>query len=445
MCDNERMNATHLLYATPDGALGEAPELTPVDYDGAPLDPAELLPLPAGATLAMMPGRLAVGRDATGRRVALPAERGWAISAFLPIGYTRARVPGYDLAPPEAVPPRAEHLPFFGYTALGMRDGQIVAAALQTDDPARWEPAAFDEGDLRRQVRRRLRREPENRVLRQHAHCALDYHCPTASNIFLRRWEGAVAVAGGCNARCVGCISKQEEDGLVSPQDRLNFVPTPEEIIAVGVAHLERADDAMLSFGQGCEGEPLLQARVIEAAIRGIRARTASGSINLNSNASNPRAIARLCAAGLDSLRASTISARPATYDAYYRPLGYGLEQVKRSLIVAREAGAYTAINLLLYPGLADAADEADAWIEFLRETGTRLVELRNLNIDPEVLLPKLPPRGPASGIAAFIARLRYELPELRIGSFSVPVRRAADGRREPRFPAWSAGERVLS
>jgi pyruvate-formate lyase-activating enzyme len=430
------MSQPYLLYVTPDGAIGEARHLAAIDYDGQPLDLTDLIPLPEGATVAMMPGRRAVGRDAAGALVALPARAAWAISAFLPIGYTRTRVPGYQMAEPAEIPPNAATLPFFGYTALAGLDGAIYAAALPTDEPVRWHPDAFDMRQLERRVRRRLLAEPENRVLAHHAHCALDYQCPTASNVFFERWEGAVAVAGGCNARCVGCISKQEEDELVSPQERLTFVPSVEEIVAVGVRHLTHAPDAIFSFGQGCEGEPLLQWRLIAAAIRGMRERTAMGTININTNASNPRAVARLCAAGLDALRASTISARPATYDAYYRPIGYTLDHVQRSLIVAREAGVYTSINLLLYPGLADAEDEAAAWVDFLRATGTRLVQLRNLNIDPELLLPKLPPRGPALGIRAFIALLRRELPELRIGNFSVPVRQGPEGVRVPLDPS---------
>ncbi len=422
------MTQMTLLYATQAGQVATARGIEPVDFDGNPYDLADCIPLPSGATIAMMPGRLARGRDRHGQSYVLPSTRGWAISAFLPIGYTRTRLPGYQLAEPDNIPANAATLPFFGYTALLEYAGEMYVAATRTDDPARWHPDAFDRRKLERLVRNRLRAEPENRVLAQHAHCALDYGCPTASNLFFARWEGAVAVAGGCNARCIGCISKQEEAGLVSPQDRLNFVPTVAEIVAVGVRHLNLGPEAILSFGQGCEGEPLLQARVIEQAIRLMRAQTDSGTIHLNSNASQPRAIGRLCAAGLDSLRASTISARPATYAAYYRPIGYSMEQVKQSLITAREAGAYTSINLLLFPGLTDAEDEATAWIDFLRATGTQLVQLRNLTIDPELLLPKLPPRGPAMGIRAFIDLLHREVPGLRVGNFSVAVRRLPEG-----------------
>ncbi|HST87392.1 MAG TPA: hypothetical protein VLJ14_03355, partial [Ktedonobacterales bacterium] len=171
--------------------------------------------------------------------------------------------------------------------------------------------------------------------------------------------------------------------------------------------------------------------------IRAIRARTASGTLNINTNASNPRSLQRLYDAGLDSLRASTISARRETYDAYYRPIGYTFEHVKRSLILAREAGVYSSINLLCFPGLIDAEDEIAALVAFLKETGVRLVQLRNLNIDPEVLLPRIPtPAGRPLGMRVLVETLRREAPDVAIGNFSRPVKRAvpapAAGAPEP-------------
>lgn len=411
----------YVVYSTPDGGVGERQSWRAIDYAGRPLDPDDLIPLPDGATLAMLPQRLAVGHDASGARRVVAERHGWALAALLPIGYTRLALPAYEKTP------ATQPLPFFGYTAVVGLAGQLYVAAQRTDDPTRWLPSRFEPRRLERLVRERLRAEPDNRALAQHAHCALDYHCPTASNLFFSRWEGAVAVSPGCNARCVGCISKQDEDDLVSPQDRLTFVPAVEEVVALGVAHLERAEDAIFSFGQGCEGEPLIQARLIEAAIRGIRARTARGTININTNASNPRALQRLYDAGLDSLRASTISARRQTYDAYYRPIGYTFDDVKRSLVLAHEAGVYSAINLLLFPGLADAVEEVEALIAFLRETHVKLVQLRNLNIDPEVLLPRLPrPSSQPIGMRAFIETLHREVPEVALGNFSRPFQRHA-------------------
>jgi pyruvate-formate lyase-activating enzyme len=409
--------------------------LRAVDYTGCPLDLTDLIPLPEGATLSMLPQRLAVGQTQSGALAELPEADGWALAALLPIGYTRTRLPGY------AKTPETQPLPFFGYTAIAGWRGQLYAAALRTDDPGRWLPSVYDRTRLERLVRERLRADPENRVLAQHAHCALDYSCPTASNLFFGRWEGAIAVSPGCNARCVGCISKQDEESLVSPQDRLLFVPTPEEVVEVAVRHLERAPDAILSFGQGCEGEPIIQWRLIERSIRAIRAATAKGTLNINTNASNRRALQHLYDAGLDSLRASTISARAETYNAYYRPIGYTVEDVKSSLALARDAGVYSSINLLCFPGLIDAEDEVEALVAFLRETGVQLVQLRNLNIDPEVLLPRIPrPAGAALGMRALIETLRREVPEVEIGNFSRPVRQA------PRSaPAGAAPPPVLA
>jgi pyruvate-formate lyase-activating enzyme len=423
----------YVVYSTPGGVISERHSLRAVDHDGVPLAPSDLIRLPEGSTLSMLPQRLAVGLDASGRRQHVSQERGWALAALLPIGYTRTHLPGYEKLP------ETESLPFFGYTAVAGWRGRLYAAGIKTDNPERWLPRNFDRRRLERLVHERLAAEPANRVLAHHAHCALDYSCPTASNLFFRRWEGAVAVSAGCNARCVGCISKQEEEGLVSPQDRLLFVPTVEEVVETGVAHLERAADAIYSFGQGCEGEPLLQARLIERAIRTMRERTARGTININTNASNPRTLQRLIEAGLDSLRASTISARVETYTAYYRPIGYTFEDVKRSLILARDAGVYSSINLLCYPGLIDCEEEIAALVDFLCETGVRLVQLRNLNIDPEVLWPRVPrPQGRRLGMRTLIETLRREVPEVELGNFSRPVgRRAAPaGAGDGQMPA---------
>lgn len=425
-------SAPYVVFSTPEGDLGERRSLRAVDFSGRRLSLDELVPLPEGATLSMLPQRLAVGENARNERVALE-DGGWALAALLPIGYTRTLLPAYEKTSESA------DLPFFGYAAVAGWRGELYVAAVRTDDPDHWLPRRFNADHLERLVRTRLAADPENRVLRQHAHCALDYHCPTASNLFYGRWEAAVAVSPGCNARCVGCISKQDEDMPISPQDRLLFVPRVDEIVAVGVLHLESAPEAILSFGQGCEGEPLLQARLIEQAIRAMRERTGAGVININTNASSPRALQRLYDAGLDMLRASTISARVETYNAYYRPLGYTFADVKRSLQLARDAGVYTSINLLCFPGLIDAEDEVEALVAFLHDTGVRLVQLRNLNIDPEVLLPRLPrPAGQPMGMRAMIARIQREAPEVAIGNFSRPVARLADAAplAEPRTPA---------
>src|SRR5258708_34136071 len=159
-----------------------------------------------------------------------------------------------------------------------------------------------------------------------------------------------------------------------------------------------------------------------------MRARTGKGVININTNASNPRWLQRLYDAGLDTIRASTISGHPETYTAYYRPIGYSFEDVKESLKRARDAGVYSSINLLCFPGMIDSEREVEALLAFVKETGLRLIQLRNLNIDPEVLLPRMPAldsMGKPLGMRRMIEVIRSEAPGVGMGNFTRPVQRA--------------------
>jgi pyruvate-formate lyase-activating enzyme len=416
------MAVPYLVYCTPEGEIREEPRLRALAFGDQPLESSDLIPLPAGAMLSMMPDRLAVGEKLTGERQVIAEARRWAVAALLPIGYTRTFLPAYEKVP------GTEPLPFFGYSAVAGMNGNLYVAAIQTDDPHKWHPRAYNKHRLQRLVREKQAALPNNRIVAQHAHCALDYSCPTASNLFFGRWEMAIAVSPGCNARCIGCISKQEEEDLISPQDRLTFIPSVQEILEVAIPHLEQAEDAIVSFGQGCEGEPLLQWQRIEQAIKAMRARTAKGVININTNASNPRWLQRLYDAGLDTIRASTISGHPEIYCAYYRPLGYSFEDVKESLERARDAGVYSSINLLCFPGMIDREREVEALLSFVKETGLRLIQLRNLNIDPEVLLPRMPSlesMGKALGMRTMIAIIKREVPEVEIGNFTRAVKRS--------------------
>ncbi len=417
------MTTPSTIYSTPEGDLHAEPHLQALAFGDRPLETKDLIPLPDGATLSMMPDRLAVGRKQNGDRQVISQARGWAMAALLPIGYTRTQLPAY------ARVEGTEPLPFFGYSAVAGIKGKLYVAAIQTDDPSKWHPRAFNHKKLERLVRQKQAALPQNRVIAQHAHCALDYACPTASNLFFERWEMAIAVSPGCNARCIGCISRQEEEDLISPQDRLTFIPTVEEIVEVAQPHLEQAEEAIVSFGQGCEGDPLMQWKRIERAIKILRERTSKGVININTNASNPRWLQRLYDAGLDTIRVSTISGHPETYTAYYRPIGYTFEDVKESLKRADAEGIYSSINLLCFPGLIDREREVEALLAFVKETRLRLIQLRNLNIDPEVLLPRMPALdslGKALGMRALVDILRREAPGVEIGNFSRPIKRTS-------------------
>ena len=87
-------------------------------------------------------------------------------------------------------------------------------------------------------------------------------------------------------------------------------MPSPEEVAETALFHGHNVKNAVFSFGQGCEGEPLLQADLIEKSIRLIRKATSQGIININTNASKPESVSRLFDIGLDSIRVSVNSVR---------------------------------------------------------------------------------------------------------------------------------------
>jgi len=378
--------------------------------------------LPAGASLVLVPGGVPVGITRAGRFTALDNNpwtegRAWAVGALLPQGYTRTLLPAYRRGKKE------KPLPLLGYAAVACRGGELYVAARRTDDPDRWDPAHYNTAGLPELVEKKLARRPENRILRQLARCSLEYSCFTAQNIFYGRWEGGIPVSPACNARCLGCISLQPAECCLSPQARIKFRPSPREVAEVAIPHLEGGEGTMVSFGQGCEGEPALAEGTIIEAIERIRTVTGLGTINMNSNGGHSAGVAEICRAGLDTLRISLISAREDTYNAYCRPAGYGLADVRRSIKAAAARGVYVSLNLLVFPGLTDRAEEVETLLGLVRDTGVNLVQLRNLNIDPDFLFQHMPEGGgEILGIPALIEALR-EVPDLAVGSFSRPVR----------------------
>jgi pyruvate-formate lyase-activating enzyme len=366
----------------------------------------ELIPAPAGTVPTMLPGRaplLANGGAATRRTT---------LAALLPAGYTRLLVPAYrarDDAPA---------LPLFGYTFACVVDDELYVAAMRTDEGEDWTPRYFGAGELEAIVDARRARDPHNRVLAQLATCSLAYGCFTAQNVFLERGEAALPVSPKCNARCVGCISELEPDaGLPSPQTRVAYEATVEDLARIAVAHLERVPEGIVSFGQGCEGEPLLRVTTIERTIAAIRASTATGTINLNTNGSLPKSLARAIDAGLQAVRVSLNSFRPATYAAYYRPTGYALEDVFESIALASKSGLRVSLNLLTHPGVTDERAELDAARAFLSSVRVDMLQTRTLNIDPAIYFGRVGRPHEPVGMRVALAELRASVD--RIGNFT--------------------------
>ena len=401
------------VYADEEGNILDAAGLRGMGRTGNTnvwLKPEDLIPLPESADLMLLPDHQAVGETADGE--VLPIT-GQAVAAILPAGYTRLYLPAYERSEDAA------RLPLYGYTAVVVYHDELCCAAVYTDENHKWDPAYYNTPELKKLVKRTKKDLPGNRIVEQVAGCSLKWHCCTAQNLFYRRWEAGIPASPVCNANCFGCISLQPAECCPSPQQRISFRPTPEEIAEVGVYHLSVAPDGIVSFGQGCEGEPSLAADNIAAGIKLIRAQTKKGQINMNSNAGWTEGIKKIVDASLDSIRVSIISACEESYDAYYRA-SYHLTDVKNSIRYALEHGVYVSLNLLYFPGFNDRPEELSAWQAFFRELPVQMIQVRNLNIDPDAFLAIMPreTKKPV-GTRKFMAVLHEEFPQLVIGSFS--------------------------
>jgi wyosine [tRNA(Phe)-imidazoG37] synthetase (radical SAM superfamily) len=351
-----------------------------------------------------------------GRRTFAPV----AVGATMPPGYTRTLLPA--AARPPLGTAGAPILPQWAYTAAAFSPEGPVAWALHTDRRGHWDPARHSTNDLPGLVEARLARA-DNPVYRQLARCALQWNCFTAQNTFYGRDEGAIPASAACNARCVGCLSETAEGMPPSSHDRILRAPTAEEMARVGAEHLETAAGrTMVSFGQGCEGEPLLRWKEIAQAIRLMRRRTGRGSINMNTNGSMPAALSALAEAGLDAVRISLNAASPDLYSAYYRPVNYAIEDVEASMRTAKGKGLYLALNLLVFPGVTDREEEVERLSALLRRVKVDQVQTRSLAMDPDVyweIARDRGGRGPALGVPALIRALRKARPGLVIGNFA--------------------------
>jgi pyruvate-formate lyase-activating enzyme len=392
--------------------------------DVVPVPPEDLLSIPEGSKLFTMPGShpaawnpkreeyQAVSRvQIGGRRFSCST-----VAAFLPPGYTRTLLPAATYPAPQ--PP----LPLWSYTAVGWNGDDFVAAAVRTDPMDHSAARHYDDRELLPRMQARLKGHGHNPILAQLARCATEYHCLAAKNLFLERWEAPLPVANSCNSACVGCLSWQPSTACASSHERIRYAPTADHVVDVALPFLKTVPEAIVSFGQGCEGEPLLLADVIAAAIRRIREVTDRGTINCNTNGSLPRRVEQIAKAGLDSIRISLNSALGPTYTAYYLPRSYRWEDVRASIGLAKESGLYTTLNYLVFPGVTDREEELEALLELFREARPDMIQMRNLSIDPELYLRTVPPaRGKCVGIRTVLRAIRGDFPHVEIGYFNRP------------------------
>ncbi|MBT0653716.1 radical SAM protein [Geomobilimonas luticola] len=422
----KRKSLPKLLYADATGNIFDHPHLTMAGMNGTePVLPedVELIPLPEDSRLFTIPHTPPVAWD-TKKRTFVTVEtvrdgrreqRVQAVSAFMAPGYVRTLLPACDYGKKKV------HLPLWSYTAVGWDEERerFVVAASRVDGNENWLPKNYDDRKLDPLVRKLVAAFPDNRLLVQLARCAVDYHCFAAKNLFFRRWEAPIPTSPACNSRCLGCISLQPSDCCPSNHERIGFVPTPQEIVELMLPHLNEAPEPIVSYGQGCEGDPILQADTIAEATRRLKAATGRGTVNFNSNGSFPDRIALLCDAGMDSMRFSMNSVQEEFYNRYYRPVGYTFAAVKESVRLAKERGLFTMINYLVSPGLSDREDEVEELIRFIGETGVDMIQMRNLSIDPDFYNKRMGVTGKGIGMYRMLERVKKEFPRIQYGYFN--------------------------
>lgn len=414
----------YLLYSDGEGNIYEDETLYAVGragWDAFEVPNDQWIELPEGGNLYELPGRRGIGMDTQTGEMRL-CEKGWAVAAFIPPAHT-----GLFLAAFETMQ-GAPTLPLFCYTAVGWQNDKNYVTAVRIEKDIRQESAGYHDEDIENGTNYLLKAYPHNRLVKHLMdNCCNTYECPAARNFALGRWECPIPTSPACNANCIGCISFQPADEtIVSTQDRLTFKPSAEEIVEFTVPHLMKAPFPIVSFGQGCEGEPLLMWETIKEAIIEIRKHTNKGSININTNGSKPDAVKILCDAGLNSIRVSTNSAQKHIYEAYYRPNNYQFEDIIDSLKVMNQHGGWSSINYFVFPGITDSVAEYEALRILIKETGLKMIQWRNFNIDPDWYMGKIgiQDTGEMIGVKQMMELIREEFPHLKFGYFNPPIER---------------------
>ncbi|MDH3344736.1 MAG: radical SAM protein [Desulfobacteraceae bacterium] len=390
-----------------------------------PLTLDDTIPMPSGGELMRMPDRKPVLYNIGNHRFEIldknpytPGEPIFPVAAFNSPGFVISYVSAYRENT------AAGYLPLFSYGAIGWHKGKFRSAVIRVDRERRQDLRLMKTEDVVAGIADIQKKIPENRLETHLEKCAMEYGCPAAKNFFLGRYEAPLPTSPRCNARCLGCLSLQKNSEIPHSQARINFKPSSAEIAAVALLHIRRVKRSVVSFGQGCEGDPLLAADVIAPAINKIRSVTGRGTINMNTNGSKPQTLKKLFEAGLDSIRISLNSVRKDCYNAYFRPSSYSFSEVIKSIETALQLGKFVSINYLNCPGFTDTPKELEALIEFLQQHPINMIQWRNLNFDPMRywdIMSAVADHGTPLGMQHILNRIKDSFPKLKYGYFNPP------------------------
>jgi len=390
-----------------------------------PLTIDDTMNMPFGGELMLMPDRKPLLYNIKHHRIESllenpysPGESIFPVAAFNSPGYVISFVSAFKENK------NAGFLPLFSYGAVGWHNDKFRTAVIRVDRERRQDLRLMKPEDVVAGIRIIQEEMPDNRLVKHLEKCAMEYGCPAAKNFFLGRYEAPLPTSRHCNAHCLGCLSLQKNSAIPHSQDRIDFKPSSNEIAGVALCHIKRVKQSVVSFGQGCEGDPLLAADVIEPAIKEIRSKTRQGTINMNTNGSKPEILKKLIAAGLDSIRISLNSVRKNCYDAYFRPSGYAFVDVIKSIELALKKKIFVSINYLNCPGFTDTPEEVKTLINFINRYPVNMIQWRNLNFDPlrywKVMSAVTEPGTPV-GMHRVVRQVKESFPDVKHGYFNPP------------------------
>jgi pyruvate-formate lyase-activating enzyme len=415
-----RNKVCSLAYSDKTGKVYDFPGMTAAFRSGRTFINARIedcIPMPYGSYLFSLPGRRPVCYDKKSGTFSKIDD--WdiaAVSSFLSSGYLRTYLPAFTRDNDSPL------LPLWAYCGLAIVNGEFYTPAIRIDDDPRSDPAIHENSDeLAGAIAICKSEMPGNSLVKQLSLCASKHNCLCARNFFLSRYEAPLPTTRSCNAVCLGCLSRQPANlGIPASQERLAVEPSPADIAEVIARHLSNVKGGIASFGQGCEGEPLLRSSDLSKAIKMAREKTISGTINLNTNGSLPNNAREIIESGLDSIRISMNSATPEYYTRHYRPKGYSHSDVLRTIEISLEAGIFVSINLFFMPGFTDSEQEVDALFSLLKRYPINMIQTRNLNMDPDFYLDSIGFKdSQAIGIAGLIKLIKREFPKIMLGYYN--------------------------
>ena len=109
----------------------------------------------------------------------------------------------------------------------------------------------------------------------------------------------------------------------------------------------------------------------------------------------------------------------------------------KATLRTAVQAGLFTSINYLTFPGFTDRRSELDHLLALIRETGFHMIQWKNLNIDPDLYESLIGKSGEERlGMRRMVEEVRKAFPEVAFGYFNRPraetISRPKQEERDP-------------